>query len=146
MADKRLIHMSATEFIANFPGRKIERSMIACSYNRDSVQAAQDAVRNWAGDNGFEAVVGVRFVPTSVMTSQTGSVPESYHGSGVSMVGGSTRTAVQWTCFGTAIQWAGASPDLHPWTLCPAELVRARDQYTRTSRAGGRFSSVLVSM
>ena len=92
MTEARQILMSTTDQIPERAGsRKVASSEITFVAYRGSVAKAFGALEEWAAENGYDAVIGVR-LEAHPHYSYGGDSP--------------SETNLKWTAYGTAIQWA----------------------------------------
>ena len=92
MTEARQILMSTTDQIpGRAESRTIANSEITFVTYRASVAKAIEALEEWAAENGYDAVIGVRLEPHPHY-SYGGDSPN--------------ETKLKWTAYGTAIQWA----------------------------------------
>lgn len=82
------VAMSTTDSIPG-DGRAIAHSTVAWSTTQSNTLDAYNSLRKWARDNGWDAVVGLRFVWT----------PD------ISGMGGGTSTSERWLAYGTCISY-----------------------------------------
>jgi hypothetical protein len=85
-----VIPMSTTDILPQGlqEGRVVNRSTILTSRGHPNPGSARDGLAEWAQQNNFDAVVGVRLVAT----------PEI-------LLPGEVTTEVKWAAYGTAIGW-----------------------------------------
>jgi hypothetical protein len=93
MPQQKTITMSTTDRIPGPEGnREAQRSALTWISGYISLEDAHDAMARWAENNGYDAVIGVRFVAHP---------DEDY--SGTISYGGETNSRLRWTAYGTAI-------------------------------------------
>jgi hypothetical protein len=69
-------------------GRVVNRATILTSRGHANPGSARDGLAEWAQQNNFDAVVGVRFAATAEI-----------------LLPGEHTTEVKWAAYGTAIGW-----------------------------------------
>jgi hypothetical protein len=95
MPEHKTIAMSTTDRIPGPAGnREIQRSTVTWISGYISVEDAYKAMVRWTENNGYDAVVGVRFE----------AHPDCDYGGGPGYSEG-TDTRLRWTVYGTAIGW-----------------------------------------
>lgn len=90
------IPVSTTEVLPSALGgsREIKRIQLAEVWDYRNPQLAIEALADWGAKNGYNAIIGVRFLAYSNV-----SAPTVYTGSGA------IKTEALWTAYGTAIGW-----------------------------------------
>ena len=73
--------------------REVKQSALITFSYWSSIIEASEAAQKWARENGYDAIIGVRFVPH----------PNGSYAYPISRQG--TNADVKWACYGTAIAW-----------------------------------------
>jgi hypothetical protein len=97
------IPMSTTDTLPPAFGgdREIKRMELVEVWGYKNPQEAEDAVRNWAQMNDYDAVVGVRIL----------GIPDVIGGTVPNGLASGTRTEFYWALYGTAIGWSDLNPE-----------------------------------
>jgi hypothetical protein len=92
----KIIPMSTTDTLPRAFGgdREVTRMELVEIWNCESPATAEEALKEWAQMNNYDAVIGVRLLG---VPNVTGQVNGPY--------GGSTNTVFSWAVYGTAIGW-----------------------------------------
>jgi uncharacterized protein YbjQ (UPF0145 family) len=95
MPQQKTITMSTTDRIPGPEGnREVQRSAMTWNSVYISLEDAHEAMARWAENNGYDAVIGIRFAAHP---------DEDY--TGATSYGGGTDSRLRWTVYGTAIGW-----------------------------------------
>jgi uncharacterized protein YbjQ (UPF0145 family) len=88
---RKHIAVSTTDEIPEWVGLRVKRSGFHC-VNHSSLAEGYEGLTDWARENGYDAIVGVRLQIT----------PHVHSGGGV---GHETRTEFHYTIYGTAVEY-----------------------------------------
>jgi uncharacterized protein YbjQ (UPF0145 family) len=88
---RRHIAVSTTDAIPELVGVRVKRSRFHC-VNHSSLSDGYESLIDWARENGYDAIVGIRLHVT----------PYMYTGGGM---GQDTRTDFHYTVYGTAVEY-----------------------------------------
>jgi uncharacterized protein YbjQ (UPF0145 family) len=105
----RYIPTSTTDTIPAFGHRAVARSSVAWGISEESLAKADRFLTDWARDNGFDAIVGVRYQMDYAVVSDTTNVSIVRMNDGRSITGKLTHgDAVRphFLAYGTAVQFA----------------------------------------
>ncbi len=99
--------MSTTDKIPGPEGkREVQRSTMTWISGYLSLEDAYGAMVRWAENNGYEAVIGIRFL----------AHPDVDYGGGSNYAGG-PDSRLRWTMYGTAIGWQASDATDKPSQL-----------------------------
>src|SRR5690242_19411386 len=97
--------MSTTDSVPMHSDRKVVRSGLAWAHSYDSLSDADEAMADWARENDYDALVGIRYEIVPVVSGTITSDTQHGRANEWAEVTGRTSTDVSITIYGTAIAW-----------------------------------------